>query len=385
MNKNQKLYPFKFEAAGLDENSVVANGFLSENTVDDIIETYLGEIAGNDNFQYYKGIFPTRITFNSIEKELPLQTHPDNFTAAERYMSLGKEKVWYITKSTPQTTMFLGFKEQMDATGFYNGCIAGTIEENLYSFNPQEGEYIYIKPGCIHGVKGYLEFIEISQNSDVTYHLTGEDASLEVAEAIDIIDYNATDESACRFTDINIGTNGFIIKRVATINATSQESFSVAPQESFIAYLCINGSATIEHEGKSYELGKNEIILIPAGMSGFKFTVNGNGSEILEITLPKVSEIEEDLYMNYYEDESNYPTGSGTDPEEDEDFDDEDFDDEDFDDEDEDCGCGHHHCGDDCHCESHGHHHHHGEQHLEDEHDNDDHKGQHPGEFFFRR
>ena len=188
MNKNQKLYPFKFEAAGLDENSVVANGFLSENTIDDIIETYLGEIAGNDNFQYYKGIFPTRISFTSIEKELPLQTHPDNFTAAERYMSLGKEKLWYITKSTPQTTMFLGFKEDMDATAFYNGCLANTLEENLHSFTPQAGEYIYIKPGCIHGVKGVLEFIEISQNSDVTYHLNGEDASLEVAEAIDIID-----------------------------------------------------------------------------------------------------------------------------------------------------------------------------------------------------
>lgn len=377
MSKNQKLYPFKFESAGLDENSIVANGFLSENTIDDIIETYLGEIAGNENFQYYKGIFPIKVSFSSIEKELSLQTHPDNLTAAERYMSLGKDKLWYITKSTPDTTMFLGFKEEMDATGFYNGCIANTLKESLYSFNPKEGDYIYIKPGCIHGVTGTLEFIEISQNSDVTYHLTGEDASLEVAEAIDIIDYTKTNETTCRFQNANSGfgqteivkSNGFIIKQ---LNPKAESSFTSAPKESFIAYLCLNGGATIEHEGKCYEFGKNEIILIPAGMESFKFIANGSGSEFLEITLPEVSEIEEDLYMNYYEDESNYPTGSGTDPEED----------DDCDCEDDDCDCGHHHCGDDCHCE--GHHHEH-DHHHEHQQDDDDTKGQHPGEFFFRR
>ena len=438
MSKNQKLYPFKFEAAGLDENSVVANGFLSENTIDDIIETYLGEIAGNDNFQYYKGIFPIRISFSSIEKELPLQTHPDSFTAAERYMSLGKDKLWYITKSTPETTMFLGFKEDMDATRFYNGCISNTIENALYSFNPVAGECIHIKPGCIHGVKGALEFIEISQNSDVTYHLTGEDASLEVAEAIDVIDYTKTDESTCRFQNIInnsssdssdssdnnscrqvdiIRSNSFIIKHLGSGAADAAPTAGAvqtagaaptagaaqaAPQESFIAYICLNGGATIEHDGKTYEFGKNEIILIPAGMESFKFIANGNGSEFLEITLPKVSEIEEDLYMNYYEDESNYPTGSGTDPEEDEDFDDDDdcnCDDDDCHCDDDDCDCGHHHCGDDCHCEGHhhghdhrhhehhhGHHdHHHGHHHGYDQDHDDDQAGQHPGEFFFRR
>ena len=56
--------------------------------------------------------------------------------------------------------------------------------------------------------------------------------------------------------------------------------------------------------------------------------------------------------MNYYEDESNYPTGSGTDPEEDEEEDDE-------------CGCG---CAHDHDCEDD-----HGESHRP-----------HPGELFFR-
>jgi hypothetical protein len=145
-----------------------------------------------------------------------------------------------------------------------------------------------------------------------------------------------------------------------------KSEFETAPQESFIAYLCLNGSATVEHDGKSYEFGKDEIILIPAGMDSFRFIANGSTSEFLEITLPKVSELEEDLYMNYYEDESNYPTGSGTDPEEEEEEEDHHCD----------CGHGHHDCDHDHdHCDC-------GHDHHDCDHDDD---GRHPGEFFFRR
>ena len=384
MSKSQKLYPFKFDSdtIELNENSVVSNGFLSENTIDDIIETYLGEIAGNDNFQYYKGIFPVKISFIKIEKELPLQTHPDNITASERYSSLGKAKLWLVKKSTPTTTMYLGFNKQMDATEFYNSCLQNTLEENLHSFNPKEGDYIYIKPGYIHGVKGNLELIEISQNSDVTYHFTGDDADLEIAEAIDVIDYNQTDEAQFRFSQIKedstiANTSAFIVKYLKLTKGADK-----SPQESFIAYVCINGGAEVETSGKTYEIGKNELILIPAGMEEFTISPQGAECELLEVYLPKVSDIEEDLYMNYYEDESNYPTGSGTDPEEDE---------EDEEDED-DCGCGgegdcscdehnHHHCGDDCHCH-HNHDHNHNHDFLQDD---DDTTSHHPGEFFFRR
>ena len=382
MSKSQKLYPFKFDSntIELNENSVVSNGFLSENTIDDIIETYLGEIAGTDNFQYYKGIFPIKISAANIEKELPLQTHPDNITASERYSTLGVSKLWFVTKSTPKTTMYLGFNKEMDATEFYNSCLQNTIESNLHSFTPKEGDYIYIKPGCIYGVKGNLEFIEISQNSDVTYHFTGDDADIEIAEAIDVIDYNKTEEAQFRFSQIEedttiANTSAFIVKYLKLTKGADK-----SPQESFIAYICINGGAKIETSSKIYEFGKDEIILIPAGMEEFTITPQGDMCELLEVYLPKVSDIEEDLYMNYYEDESNYPTGSGTDPEEEDDEDEDDCDCEG----EGDCSCdehNHHHCGDDCHCHN-GHNQDHNHDFLQDD---DDTTSHHPGEFFFRR
>ena len=111
------------------------------------------------------------------------------------------------------------------------------------------------------------------------------------------------------------------------------------------------------------------MVLVPAGMDGFVLENGCDNTSLLEVYLPKVADIEEDLYMNYYEDESNYPTGSGTDPEEE-------------DEEEDECGCGHHHhhneCGD-------GHHHSCGCGHDHDcGEDHEDGHRAHPGELFFR-
>lgn len=374
MNKSKKLYPFKFEADCriLNENSVIANGFLSENSIDDVLDTYLGEIVGNDNFQYYKGIFPIKITVDKIEKEgLPLQAHPDNLTASERYMAIGKAKLWHITKSSPSTVLYMGFEEQMDAERFYNGCIDNTIIQQMHMVCPKAGDYIYIKPGCVHAVKGELEFIEISQNSDITYHLTGDDAAMEIAEAIDVVGYTPEAEEQYRISgiegDVTIAnTSGFIVKHIALTGALEK-----APQESFIIYICLNGQANIKVNGTTYDFKKGEMVLVPAGMDGFVMENGCDNTRLLEVYLPKVADIEEDLYMNYYEDESNYPTGSGTDPEEDEEEDDECG-----------CGCGHSHHHDNC---GEGHHHNCGCAH---DHDCEDDHGEshrpHPGELFFR-
>ena len=81
----------------------------------------------------------------------------------------------------------------------------------------------------------------------------------------------------------------------------------------------------------------------------------GEETLIVQAYMPKLSD-SEDAYMNYYEDESGYPTGSGLDS-------DEDYED---DEEDHECGCGEDDCS--CGCGDHHHHHHH-----------------HPSERFFRK
>ena len=123
--------------------------------------------------------------------------------------------------------------------------------QQMHKINPEAGDYIYIKPGCVHAVKGELEFIEISQNSDITYHLTGDDAAMEIAEAIDVVGYAPEAEEQYRISGIEgdatiANTSGFIIKHIALNNALEK-----APQESFIIYMSQRPS---QYQGQRYNL-----------------------------------------------------------------------------------------------------------------------------------
>ncbi len=349
MNKTKKLYPFKFEqqTTVLDENSVIANGFLAENSIDDIIDTYLEDFLGSKVFQYSGGTFPVKVSHVNNNGELPLQAHPDNNTAMERYESCGKAKMWYITNAAPGSRIYLGFNRDMDATSFYNGCLDGSIKKDLYSFEPKAGDCIYIAPGCVHAAEGGFKYIEIAQNSQVTYHLNND---MEIAEAIDVIDYNAIDPTAYIFENVRgnitiVNSSNFIVKSIE-LQGNGNHSAQSYAAGSFKAYICLAGAAKLIAEGKEYEAVAGEFIVVPCGVEEYEITSAENSSvHLLEITMPELSEAEEDLYLNYDEDESNYPTGSGTDPEEDEcDCDD-------------DCDCeeGHHHCN----C---GHEHHHSKE-----------------------
>ena len=384
MEKVKRLYPLKFEEGSmvLDQNTVVANGFLAENSIDDIIETYLEDFLGRDVFQYYKGEFPLRVSYLESDGNMPLQAHPNDFTALERYESIGCAKVWYILEAEEDARICLGFSRQMDASSFYEECLGGDLEKDLNFIHPEPGDCIYIKPGTVYAAMGKMKIMEVAQNSKVTYHLydlsgrkkknNGEesDYQMEVAEAIDVVDYDPFDMEKCYFRKISgsltiADTADFIVKMNMLSPDGKDEVLALNPEEagSFIALLCLKGVAVVKGaDGVGYNFGAGEFILLPANLNEVTVVAlnedSGSAGEetlIVQAYMPKLSD-SEDAYMNYYEVESGYPTGSGLDS-------DEDYED---DEEDHECGCGEDDCS--CGCGDHHHHHHH-----------------HPSERFFRK
>ena len=398
MEKSKKIYPLKFEQGTevLDENAVVTNGFLAENTVDDIIDTYLGDLVGNDIFQYYKGEFPLKVSYITPDVDMPLQAHPNDMTALERYDALGCAKIWYVVEADANARICVGFNKEMDASRFYEGCINGTLEDDLNFITPLPGDCIYIKPGTVYAAVGKIKVVEIAQNSRVTYHLydmakkssgkaalkgnAESDYQMEVAEAIDVVDYAPFDADRYLFRNINgnitiADTSDFIVKMnllgsgVGKVGGDcAQVEISPESLESFVALLCLKGSATVKApDGSEYDFAAGEFVLLPANMeqvavsavtcSGPETSNNGQ-TLVLQAYMPQFAD-QEDLYMNYYEDESGYPEGSGLDPEDDE-CDDDCCCDDDCSDE-HDCGCGseHHECHGHHHEHHHEHHHHH--------------------------
>ena len=73
MQNKMKLYPFKFEddISVLNSDSIIANGFLAENSIDDVIETYLADLLGPKVLEYYRGELPVTVRISDINDRLP--------------------------------------------------------------------------------------------------------------------------------------------------------------------------------------------------------------------------------------------------------------------------------------------------------------------------
>ena len=67
--------------------SVVSNGFLKGNDINEITETYLGEFVGDAIYEKFGNEFPVLVKLQDIQNNLSLQIHPNDEIAIERHNS----------------------------------------------------------------------------------------------------------------------------------------------------------------------------------------------------------------------------------------------------------------------------------------------------------
>ena len=352
-------------------SSVVKEGFLAGNTLDELIEIYLGDLVGENVFNWYKGDFPLLVKILDIKEKISVQVHPSDEIAFERENSYGKAEMWYIMDVKPGAKLYVGFNRDVTPTELYNKCKNGTVTELLNCITPQKGDCIYIQPGCIHAAEGEVVIAEIQQSSDISYRLYDwgrEDnpqtaRKMHLEDAIDTIDYSKFDKDKYYFQQVSgnttiVDTSNFIVRH---IELKQPERVIPSLKGSFAVYLCLSGKAALKmNDGTVYTVSANETLLIPASLEDFMLSPEQEGTLLLEVSMPQLTE-EPDMYLNYDEPEDeahgSYKDLSYEEEEE----------------EDDDCNDG---CGDDCGCNNDdcgchgGHCHRHGHS--------------HPGESFFK-
>ncbi|MBQ2912774.1 MAG: class I mannose-6-phosphate isomerase [Bacteroidales bacterium] len=323
-------------------SSVVSNGFLAGNTLDELMEIYLGDLVGENVFAHYRGDFPLLVKILDIKGKISVQVHPSNEIAMEREDSYGKAEMWYIMDAKPGAKLYVGFNRNVTPTELYNKCKDGTVTELLNCITPQKGDCIYIQPGCIHAAEGEVVVAEIQQSSDISYRLydwgrennpkTARKMHLE--DAIDVIDYSEFDKEKYFFSKVTgsrtiVDTNNFV---VSTLELVKAERIIPSLTGSFTVYMCLNGKASLRmNDGNEYHISKGETILVPSSMEDFLLVPMDEGTILLDVHMPQLTD-DPDLYLNYDEPEDE-AHGS-------------------YKDSSEECDCGHHH-----------HHHHHNEDH----------------------
>lgn len=269
-------YGESWELSAISDNlSVVSNGFLAGNNIEELIEVYMGDITGESVFERFGNEFPLLVKLIEAGEDLSIQVHPDNKTAKERHKAYGKTEMWYILESEKGSKIFTGFKEPVSKEIYMNAMKTGELPGLLNIENSEPGDVFFTPAGRIHAIGRGILLVEIQQTSDITYRvfdwnrkdIKGKSRDLHMELALDVIDFKAAGKNKIsKQPTINKTENlvncEFFTTNIISFNERIIKDYNLI--DSFVIYVCTEGEFLIRWEGNSEPVLKGETVLLPA-------------------------------------------------------------------------------------------------------------------------
>jgi len=280
-----------------DEISVVNNGFLAENQLDELIEVYMGDLVGEAVYELYGNKFPLLVKILNSSDWLSIQVHPDDDLAESRHNDLGKTEMWYVAQADPGAKLISGFNRDMDADSYLSYLGNGTIKEIMNYEKVKKGDVFFIPAGRVHAIGPGLLIFEIQQTSDLTYRIydfdrkdkEGNPRELHTELALDALDFTRSEQYK---TDYQPDFNKTIPLVKSTYFNTGLIHFGTpvvkdySGLDSFVILQCAEGKCMIEYADGDETLKAGEVILIPATMDRIRI-VPLQETKLLEVYYPQ--------------------------------------------------------------------------------------------------
>lgn len=262
-------------SAVADNQSVVSNGFLAGNNIEELIEVYMGDITGDSIFEKFGNEFPLLIKLIEAREDLSIQVHPGNDLAKKRHKAFGKTEMWYILESDKGSKIYTGFKSKVTKETYEEALINGAFEDLLNVESVDAGDAFLTPAGRVHALGAGVVLVEIQQTSDITYRIfdwnrknSGKGKrELHTELALDAIDFNQIGKNKLRLEPVinkseNLVSCEFFNTDIIIFNkAINKEYYHI---DSFVVYICIEGEFLISWEGSSEKVSKGETVLLPA-------------------------------------------------------------------------------------------------------------------------
>ena len=279
------------------DETVVAEGALKGQSLSDLIKEFKGDFVGNAVHEKFGEEFPLLIKFIDAKTPLSIQVHPSNEVAKERHNSFGKNEMWYVMQADKDAELIVGFDEEINTDDYKTHLENNTILNVMHHENVQKGDTFYIPTGRVHAIGAGVLLAEIQQTSDVTYRIydydrvdskTGIKRELHNELAIDVIDYEVhdtykTDYSIEKNVSNTLVHSPYFRTNILDINSTVVKDYSVI--DSFIIYMCVEGSVNVISEGETYTINNGETFLLPASLK--KITLQSENARVLEVYYPQ--------------------------------------------------------------------------------------------------
>jgi mannose-6-phosphate isomerase len=262
-------------SAVADNKSVISNGFLAGNNIEELIEVYMGDITGDSIYEKFGNEFPLLFKFIEAREDLSIQVHPGNALAMERHQAYGKTEMWYILEGEKQSRIYTGFIEGVTKEMYEEALENGKIADLLNVESAEQGDVFFTPAGRIHAIGAGTVLIEIQQTSDLTYRISDWNRKssekskriLHTELALDAIDFTATGKIKIRkIPELNktenlVNCEFFNTNILHFDTPINKEYYS---NDSFVVYICIEGEFLIRWDGLSEKVSKGETVLLPA-------------------------------------------------------------------------------------------------------------------------
>jgi mannose-6-phosphate isomerase len=286
-----------WEISGVEGDvSTVENGFLAGNSLNEVLEIYMGDLVGDKVYEKFGNEFPLLIKFIDANDVLSIQVHPDDELAMERHNSKGKTEMWYIVQADEGSSLISGFSRQVSKEEYLKYLEEKHLEDILMKHEVAEGDVFFIPAGRVHAIGKGILLAEIQQTSDVTYRIydfdrkdaDGNTRELHTELALDAIDYKYYEDLRTDYAhELNKTTEvvacEYFTTGVLEFDQIIEKDFY--PLDSFLIYMCIDGEFDICYgDGECLNVKKGETVLVPAELRTIKLKP-AKKTKVLEVHL----------------------------------------------------------------------------------------------------
>ncbi len=267
-----------WEISGVEGNiSIVSDGFLKGNNLQELIEVYMGDLVGDKIYENFGTEFPLLIKFIDANDILSIQVHPDNELSRKRHQAYGKTEMWYIIQADENAELISGFNKKTNKEEYIENLEKNTLKSILNFEKVKSGNVFFIPAGRVHAIGPGILLAEIQQTSDITYRIydwnrkdaNGKSRKLHTELALDAIDfdfhknyrtqYNLTKNISTKLVACNYFTTNIL-------NIDNKLNRDLNGIDSFTIYMCLEGEVKLKYDEneESAVINKGETILVPA-------------------------------------------------------------------------------------------------------------------------
>ncbi|MBI4649614.1 MAG: class I mannose-6-phosphate isomerase [Bacteroidia bacterium] len=283
-----------WEISGVQGNiSKVSNGFLKGNTMQELVEIYMGDLVGDKIYAQFGIEFPLLIKFIDANDILSVQVHPDDDLAVQRHNAYGKTEMWYVIQSDKDSKIYTGFNRKITKQEYLEHYNNKMLTDLLNIEETAAGDVFFLPAGRIHSIGSGLLLAEIQQTSDITYRIydwdrldsKGKSRQLHSELALDAIDYNYYNNYKTKYElilnkTINLSDCKYFTTNIIELDNPVEKDYTIV--DSFVIYICIEGSLTIDYSKGKESLIKGETALIPAELKNI-LLVPETKAKIIEV------------------------------------------------------------------------------------------------------